>query len=224
MKKNIEILHKLSETALFKNIPEINIGQILTSLSPTLHTYKKETIIIDEGDTVKNLSIIISGTVHIEKIDYWGNRNIKAIIREYEIFGETFSCLNSVKANCQVIAQTECTIMQLNIDSILDISSSLNNTKEKLLHNLLKILASKNYMLTQKIDVMNKKTTREKLMEFLAQQSKEQSSNSILIPFNRQQLADYLSVDRSGLSTEISKLISEGVIETNKNKFILHKL
>ena len=224
MKKNIEILHKLSETALFKNIPEINIGQILTSLSPTLHTYKKETIIIDEGDTVKNLSIIISGTVHIEKIDYWGNRNIKAIIREYEIFGETFACLNSVKANCQVIAQTECTIMQLNIDSILDISSSLNNSKEKLLHNLLKILASKNYMLTQKIDVMNKKTTREKLMEFLAQQSKEQSSNSIRIPFNRQQLADYLSVDRSGLSTEISKLISEGVIETNKNKFILHKL
>lgn len=221
MKKNSEIIQKLAETALFKNISERDIEQILSTLSPDLRSYPKESIIINEGDSISNLSIVISGSVLIQTIDYWGNINIKANISEYEIFAETFACLNSVKANCQVCAQTDCTIMHLNIDSIFQ-STTLNQASNtQLLHNLLNILAWKNYMLTQKIDVMNKKTTREKLMEFLAQQSKQQNSSTIKIPFNRQQLSDYLSVDRSGLSTEISKLVHEGVLHVNKNLFTL---
>lgn len=237
-------IDKLANTLLFKGIPSTHILSVLSHLSPQLNYYKKDQLIIDEGDSVSNLSIVIEGSVHIQTLDYWGNINIKAKIGNYGIFGETFACLNDIHANCQASAQTDCTILSLNINSILNVNSTSHtqnsNTLQienpnslecdtnaelpyynQLLHNMLNILANKNYMLTQKIDIMNKKTTREKLIEFLTQQSKQHQSNQFTIDFNRQQLADYLAVDRSGLSTEISKLVQEGLIETQKNKFKL---
>lgn len=221
MKKHLDILNNLSKTTLFKNMNTTDIQELLNFLSTELHTYTKGNIIINEDDSINNLSIVISGAVLIQKIDYWGNVNIKAQINEFEIFGETFAFLNSAKANCQVYAQTDCKILNININSILNNTSNQQPLNNQLLHNLLNIFASKNYLLTQKIDIMNKKTTREKLMEFLTQQSKQQHSNTIKIPFNRQELANYLSVDRSGLSTEISKLTKEGIITAHKNVFTL---
>ena len=245
--KNIKPhLEKLSKTMLFKNIDQTHILEILTCLNPKLIHYTKGQLIINEGDSVSNLSIVVSGSVHIQTLDYWGNNNIKAKIGEYEIFGETFACLPHIKANCQASAQSNCTILSLNINTMLtpaknqdtpNFQAPSNNVPSikptnyilnkqmpyynQLLHNMLNILATKNYMLTQKIDVMNKKTTREKLIEFLTQQSKQKQSKQFTIDFNRQQLADYLAVDRSGLSSEISKLVQEGIIETQRNKFTL---
>ena len=224
-KKNIAPhLDNLANTMLFNSIPQNHILTILTFLSPEIKKYRKDQLIIDEGDTVNSLSIIIEGSVHIQTLDYWGNINIKANIGQYGIFGETFTCLPDIKANCQAIAQSDCVILNLDINTVLQTKES--STSElpyynQLLHNMLNILASKNYMLTEKIDIMNKKTTRDKLIEFLTQQSKLNQSNTFTIDFNRQQLADYLAVDRSGLSTEISKLVQEGLIETKRNQFTL---
>ena len=226
-------LDKLSHTMLFKGIAPDHILPILTCLSPQLKIYKKDQLIINEGDTVNTLLIVISGSVHIQTLDYWGNLNIKAKIGQYGIFGETFACLDNTKANCQACTQSESTILSLDINTMLypakkpnQASTTYDTTTElpyynQLLHNMLNILASKNYMLTQKIDIMNKKTTRDKLIEFLTQQAKLQGTNNFKIDFNRQQLADYLAVDRSGLSTEISKLVQEGIIQTNRNEFTL---
>ena len=220
MKISNEILKQLSNNPLFKNIPNDSLKELLPFLNPQITYYEKDQILFHEGDHIKNLGIVIKGSLHIETIDYFGNINIKAQIGPGEIFGETFACLNQIKANCQVKAQLNSQIIYL------DLSKFLKNENENyysllFINNLVTLLAKKNYMLTQKIDIMNKRTTRDKLLEFLFQQEKEQGSSTFTIPFNRQQLADYLAVDRSGLSSEISKLIKEGIITADKQIFHL---
>lgn len=220
MKKYMETLKK---SILFTDINENEIDHILNCLSSTIKEYKKGDYIIEAGDKISCVSLVLSGKVHIQKDDYWGNQSILTIINESELFCESYACLPDTPVSINAVAITDCTIMFLNLNHIITTCSSSCNFHVRLIHNLLSIIASKNMMLTDKLEHIGQRTTKNKVLSYLSHYCEKSNCASFEIPYNRQQLADYLSVDRSALSNELSKLRDEGIISFNKNKFKLLK-
>ena len=218
MKKYLEILKKC---LLFKNICEDNLIPMLSCLSPTIKKYGKKEIIISEGDSADNIGIVLGGSVQIEQTDYFGNRSIVTTVETSEIFGETFACADVVSFPVDVVANENTEVMFIDCFKIMNCCSNTCDFHRQTIFNLMKIVANKNLILQQKITVTSKRSTREKLMAYLHFQAKKNSSKKFNIPFDRQELADFLQVERSGLSAEISKLRNEGVIKSKKNSFEL---
>lgn len=216
MKEYFGILKKCN---LFYGIDANNLCAMLDCLGAKVCSYKKNQVIIAEGTPAKYFGIVLSGSVGITKLDYFGNKSIISIIEPSQLFGESFACAEVEAVSVNAIAQYDSEIMLIDCKKI---TNSCNNACEFhsiLIYNLLKILAEKNLMFNQKIEITSKRTTREKLMTYLSMQAKKNSSDSFYIPFDRQSLADFLEVERSGLSAEISKLRSEGIIESKRNYF-----
>lgn len=218
MQKYISIL---SECAMFRDINKENIISMLSCLDVKVIGCKQAEVIFAEGEEADNIGILLSGSVQIVRIDYFGNRSIVAMIEPGQIFGESFACAGITRLPVDVIATKDSEIMIINAKRII---STCNNTCEfhrKVIFNLLRVVATKNLLFHQKIEITSKRSTREKLMTYLLIQATKNKSNSFEIPFNRQELADYLEVERSGLSAEISKLRKEGMLENKKNYFVL---
>ena len=167
---------------------------------------------------------MLSGSVSITKLDYFGNKSIISVIEPSDLFGESFACAETKAVSVSVVAQNDSEIMLIDCKRIIHSCSNSCEFHSRIIYNLLKILAEKNLMFNQKIEITSKRTTREKLMTFLSFQAAKNSSNSFYIPFDRQSLADYLEVDRSGLSCEIGKLRKEGIIESKRNYFKILEL
>ena len=145
-----------------------------------------------------------------------------ALLGEMDVFGETFACLNQV-SDVQVIAEEASEILFLQVNRVLTTCSSSCQFHNRLIRNLLVICARKNYQMNVKVDILSQKTTREKLLTFLSRQAIRLGKQQFEIPFNRQQLADYLSVDRSAMTVELGKLKREGIIDFQKNVFTLNR-
>ena len=218
MKKYLEILKKC---ALFASIEEENLLKMLTCLGARIVTFDKKYTIFAEGSPAKHIGIVLSGSVQIVQIDYYGNRSILSEAGQGEVFAEAFACAEVRALPISAIANEPCDIMLINCDHILHTCHNGCGFHQQLIYNLMKDLASKTILFLQRIEVTAKRTTREKLMTFLALQARKAGSNAFTIPFDRQELADYLEVDRSGLSAEISKLQREGVLVSQKNRFTL---
>lgn len=218
MKKYFEILRKCS---LFNNINDDNLISLLGCLDAKVVSYKKRETILPEGGPAKYFGIVLSGNAQIVRIDYFGNRSIVTIVEPSELFGESFACAGVKKLPVDVISGDNTQIMLIDC---LRITQSCNNACEfhrQIIYNLMKVVATKNLIFTQKMEITSKRTTREKLMTYLMIQAKKNDSNNFDIPYDRQELADYLEVERSGLSSEISKLRNEGIIECKKNHFAI---
>ena len=155
------------------------------------------------------------------QVDYYGNRSILSNIAPGEVFAEAFACVEMKSLPITVIANEPSEILFLECNHILHTCSKHCGFHQQLIFNLMKDLAFKTLLFHQKIEVVSKRTTREKLMTYLMLQAKKADSNVFEIPFDRQELADYLEVDRSGLSSEIGKLCKEGVIKARKFHFEL---
>ncbi len=218
MKKYFEILRNCP---LFDDIVDEHIIDMMGCLGARVESYRKKETIISEGEPAKNIGIVLSGKAQIIRIDYFGNRSIVANIEVSELFGESFACAGVDKIPVDVIASEDCEIMLVDCRKIISSCSNACIFHNKMIFNLLKIVAMKNLIFNQKSEVTSKRTTREKLMAYLMLQAKKNNSSSFSIPYDRQELADYLEVDRSGLSAEISKMRNEGIIECRKNKFKL---
>lgn len=218
MKKFIPMLEK---TSLFGHISTSNIEFMLNCLSARVSYYKKDEFILHSGDNIDSLGMVIKGNVLILKEDFWGNRSIISEVSEGLPFAETYAFLSDSPLEVSVVASTDCTILFLNIKRILNTCSASCNFHNQLIENLLSDVAKKNMILTRKIEHMSKKTIREKLLSYLSAESQKNNSAFFKIPFDRQELADYLSVDRSALSNELSKLMKENVIIFKKNEFTL---
>ena len=200
MKKYLEILRNCK---LFESIEDENLLVMLSCLGAEVMSYTKNQYIFTEGETASHMGILLSGTAQIVRVDFYGNRSIVTTIKPSELFGESFACAETESVPVNVIAEIECEVML--IDS-------------RIIFNLMKSIAAKNLLLNQKIEIISKRTTREKLMAYLMIQAKQHGSN-FTIPYDRQELADFLEVDRSGLSAEISKLRKENVIECKRSFF-----
>ena len=218
MKKYLEIL---KQCLLFQDITDENLLAILGCLgAKTAHFQKKQTI-ISEGDFAGYIGIVLSGSAQIVQIDYFGNKSIMANIEPAGLFGESFACAGVETMPVNVIANEDTDIMLIDCLKITHSCSNACEFHQQIIFNLMKDIATKNLVFHQKIEITSKRSTREKLMTYLLSQAKRNESNSFEIPYDRQELADYLAVDRSGLSAEISKLRKEGVIKNRKNYFVL---
>lgn len=206
---------------LFSGIKEGDMIKMLSCLGAKVIEFDKRYTVFPEGSAAKYIGIVLSGAVQVEQIDYYGNRSIIAVAGRGEVFGEAFACaeLNSIPAS--VIAREPSEVMLINADHIMNTCSNNCGFHRQLIFNLMKGLAVKNILFHQKIEITSKRTTREKLMAYLLLYAKRVNKNRFKIPFDRQALADYLEVDRSGLSAEIGKLRKEGIIESHKNYFEL---
>lgn len=218
MKNYFETIQKCP---LFQEIEEAQLPAILTCLDAKIKSFDKKLTIFAEGISVKYIGIVLSGSAQIVQIDFYGNRSILANLKPSELFGEAFACAGASSLPVSIIANEPCEIMMLDCDRILHTCSNSCAFHQQIIFNLMKILASKTIRFQQKLEIVSKRSTREKLMTYLQLCAKEKRSNSFDIPFSRQELADYLEADRSGLSAEISKLRKEGLLECRKNHFVL---
>lgn len=218
MKKNLEILQKCS---LFNHIEDENLIAILGCLDAKIESFDKKYTIFSEGHPAKYIGIMLSGSAQIIQTDYYGNRSILSGIEPSEIFAESFACAEISSLPVTVIANEPSEVMLIDCNHILHTCSNNCEFHQQLIFNLMKNLASKAIMFQQKVEIISKRSTREKLMTYLTFQAKKAHKDSFDIPFDRQELADYLEVNRSGLSVEISKLCREGVIKNDRKHFVL---
>lgn len=218
MKKYLEILRNCK---LFENISDENLQAMLSCLGAEVRSYTKNQYLFTEGETVSHIGIILSGTAQIVRVDFYGNRSIVAVIEPPQLFGESFACTETRSVPVNVIAEKDCEVMLINSQKMLHPCCDACEFHSRIIFNLMKEIAAKNLLLNQKIEIISKRTTREKLMTYLLIQAKQYGKSSFTVPYDRQELADFLEVDRSGLSAEISKLRKENVIECKRNFFRL---
>lgn len=218
MKKYIGVLKR---TQLFAGVDEEEIESMLSCLNAKLKYYKKGEYVLRQGERSGLLAVLVEGKLHIQSDDYWGNRSILGDIVAGEMFGEAYIAPHSDVMINDVAALEDSTVIFFDVMCVITTCSNACRFHSAVAKNLLFAISEKNRKLVQKLSHMAKRTTREKLLSYLSTEAKRQNSNSFLIPFNRQQLADFLSVDRSAMSNELCKLRDEGLIAFNKNKFEL---
>ncbi len=214
-------LNVLQQCPLFSQIEEEDLLRMLVCLGARVESFDKKYTIIADGTPAKYIGIVLSGSVQVIRIDYYGNRSILSENGASEIFGEAFACAEVPSVPVTVIANEPCEIMLIDCGHILHTCSNNCGFHQQLIFNLMKELATKTILFHQKIEITSKRTTRDKLLTYLMFQAKKAGKNRFRIPFDRQELADYLEVDRSGLSAEISRLRKEGILESDKNEFVL---
>ena len=218
MEKYFEII---KQCFLFDGIVDSNLNILLDCLKAVRRTYKKNELVFSAGDTVRYVGVILSGSVHILQEDYWGNRTILAHIPPGGLFGEAFSCAEMDSLPVSVIAAEKSEILLIDCRRIIITCSSACVFHMTLIKNMIKLLAQKTIMLTQKMEIITHRTTRERLLAYLSSQAIKTGKSRFTIPFNRQQLADYLSVERSAMSAELSHMQSDGLIRTDRSEFEL---
>lgn len=218
MKKYIKILRKCS---LFCNIADEDILRMLTCMGAVVESFDKKYTIFSEGSCAKYIGIMLSGKAQNVRVDYNGNRSIISEIGVSEIFGEAFACAEMKSTPVSVIAVETCEVMFIECAHILHTCHNHCAFHSQMIYNLMRELAEKMIKYYKKAEIISQRTTRDKLLTYLTVVSKEKNDMSFDIPFDRQELADYLEVDRSGLSAEIGRLKKEGVLDCHKNHFEL---
>ncbi|MBP3587645.1 MAG: Crp/Fnr family transcriptional regulator [Clostridia bacterium] len=183
----------------------------------------KNHFVFREGDPATLVGIVLEGCVQMVREDYYGNRSILARIEPAGLFGESFACADVETLPISVAAVEDSRVLLIDSRRITTTCSNACGFHNQMIFNMLKVVANKNLVLTQKIEVTSKRTTREKLLAYLLTQAKLHQSDSFTIPYDRQGLADYLEVERSAMSAEISKLRRDGIIECERSTFHLLK-
>ncbi len=218
--ENIDFLMKLP---IFYNLKKDEIVNILKFFSYSKEDFEKNNFIFEIGKPISKIGIILSGEINIIKEDFWGNRNILNKFKSGEIFGEVFALAKVSPNNILVETSQNSKILFLDLTNFS--IDNENNSSEilKFLSNIFKISLKKNILFTEKLEHITKKTIREKIISYLSTEALKNRSNSFFIKFDRQELADYLFVERSALSRELSSMKKDGLIEYNKNYFTLIK-
>ncbi len=212
----------LLQNSLFAGVEEEELLPMLSCLQARSECFQKGAYIFRAGEQICGLSILVSGKLHIQKDDYWGNRSIISVVLPGELFGEAYAHPESGAILHDVVAVEESCVVYFDIRRVLTVCQNSCQFHARLVQNLFYVISEKNKFLVQKLGHMSKRTTREKLLSYLSEQSKKQGSANIIIPFNRQQLADFLSVDRSAMSNELCKMRDEGLLSFEKNRFMLY--
>lgn len=211
----------LQKSALFAGLDKSEIEGVLNCLGASIATYRKKQYIARIDETMDYIGLLLEGRVQIIQEDFMGNRNIISKVLPAQIFAESFACTPGSHLYVSIIAEETSKIMLLNVKRVLHTCNSSCTFHHMIIRNLLSEIAGKNIQLNEKLIHMAQRTTREKLLSYLSAERSRHNSPVFDIPYNRQQLADYLSVDRSAMSNELCKMRDEGLIEFNKNHFVL---
>lgn len=218
MTKNFDVLRKCP---LFNEIEDENLIEILKCMGAKEYSYAKGDTVFAEGDKARYFGIVLKGSVQLVRVDYYGNRSIVANIEPPQLFGEAFCCAGLDLLPLDAVAAEDTEILLIEAQRITHPWGNACVFYSQVILNLLNIVAKKNLVLHGKIEITSKRSTREKLMTYLLAQAKKVKSRTFTIPYDRQELADYLEVERSGLSSEIGKLRKEKVLECRRSTFTL---
>lgn len=218
MKKYLKLLQNCS---VFAGMNGEEIFSVLNCLEAAPKSFMRDEYILHSGDTTDEMGLMLSGSALIIQEDIWGNRSIMAKIIPGETFAEMFAASREAKLNVSVTAETDCEILMLNINKVFSVCPSSCSQHHHIIRNLISAMAQKTLKLNDKITHMSRRTTRDKLLSYLSSESQRQGKLDFRIPFDRQQLADYLCVDRSAMSAELSKLQKQGVFRYEKNHFVI---
>ena len=202
---------EISALPLFRGVPAEELPALLARASARTCAFQKGELLLRRGDVTRRLGLVLEGSVHIIREDFWGNRSIVGLAGPGEVFAESYA-LAGEPLEVSVLAAVPGAALFLEADGLTD---------ARLTANLLHLLARKNLMLTRKMRHMARRTTRDKLLSYLSAQALAAGSSEFDIPMDRQQLADYLAVDRSAMSAALGKLRDEGVLTFRKNHFRL---
>ena len=218
MTKYMETLQKCP---LFADVTVDEVQKMLGCLGARMvHGVKKETLIA-EGAAAQEFGIVLSGSVQIVRVDYYGNRSLVDEVLPSGMFCESFACADAETVPVDVVVKEEGDMMFIDCRHVTQVCCHACAHHQQMIYNLMRAVAERNLQYDQKLEILSQRTTRDKLMTYLALQAKRQGCDSFEIPYDRQELADYLEVERSGLSAEIGKLRREGVIKSEKNRFTL---
>jgi len=213
----------IKRNTLFRDSDINDLEPLLSNLDHYVNSYEKGESVISVGSEITSLAILLEGEVIITQIDFWGNQNIISKITEGQMFGEAVACLKDNISDVEVVVSKDAIVLFIAIENIIN----LKNDRPKhlaLQRNLLQALAMKNVLLKSKIDYLSKRSIRGKVLAFLSHESHRLKSADFKIAYNRQELADYLSVDRSALSKELMRLKKDGYLDYNRNHFVLHQI
>ena len=213
----------LKKTKLFEYMTEQEIESALKCFGKKTVKFKRGDIIIDSAEPVKNIALLLNGSVQILREDIEGNRAIIAQCYPSEVFAEALACAQVQKSPVTATAAADCEILFIPFNKIMKFCPDSCRLHSQIISNMLKILAQKNILLNAKIEHLSKRTIREKLLSYLSGQSKKAGNKKFVIPFDRSELADFLFIDRSAMSRELCKMRDDGIIEFDKNRFILKK-
>ena len=210
---------QISKTVLFQGTRPEDAEAMLKCLEAREKQFQKDETIYYVGDRVSELGLVLSGSVLIENDDLWGNRSILDRIGPGQIFAETYACVPGEKLLVTVTAAEKTEVLFLNVGKILRVCTNACSFHARLIRNLLTLSAQKNLNLSRRIFHTSAKSIRGRLLSYLSWQAVKQGSREFDIPFNRQQLADYLGVDRSAVSAELGKMKREGLIQVDRSHF-----
>lgn len=216
-----EFLSILQSSKLFSDISKKELTAILSCLEAKKVDFPKDAFVLRAGESIKSVGLVLSGSVIIIQEDIWGNRNILSKAEPGQTFAAAFACAPNSRLNVSVISETTVTVMFFNVKRILNVCPSACAHHSRLIRNLLSELAEKNLRFGEKLTHMGQRTTRAKIMSYLSAEAQRLGKYEFDIPFSRQQLADYLAVERSGLSSELGKMRGEGLLDFHKSHFIL---
>lgn len=212
-----------SNVKLFTNISSDCLGSMLQCLGAKTVSYRKNEIILMIDDSIESLGIVLDGSVLISSEDFMGIRSIITVIEKYDIFAEAYVCANITKSPVTITALDNCRIMWLKFPRIIQTCNKACQFHSRLIENMMNLLAIKNYQMHQKLEILSKRTLREKILTYLHLNSVKMKSKTFNIPLSRNELADFLNADRAALSRELGKMKEEGIIDFSLNSFkILH--
>ena len=212
----------LSRTMLFRGISEGEIEAMLGCLGAREATYGKGELIYRMGERARAMGLVLSGSVRVENVDAWGNVSVLSHAGAGRMFAEAYACTPEEPLMVNVVAAEHCTVLMLETERLARSCPSTCAHHSRILLNLMGILARKNLELSRRAFHTAPKTIRGKVLSYLSEQAAEQGCPTFQIPFNRQQLADYLGADRSALSAELGRMQKDGLISVYRNRFTLH--
>ena len=219
-KMNININYEvICQSAFFKNISKADLPSLLGCLSAKVRLYQKGSYIFFAGDKSHFLGIVQAGVAAVIKENEDGTRNIISKLGIAEMFGEAYMLKGEKSTPVSVIALEECEVLLLDYNKITTVCPATCAFHIQVIKNMTELLVEKVVMLSNKLNIVSKKTIREKLMAFLKMQRDYTKSDKFVINYSREQLADFLYIDRSAMSRELGKMRNDGLIRFNKNEF-----
>lgn len=213
-----DILREVN-SPLFDGINPEERKSILDCIGYHIGTFRKGDILAFEEENIRHIGVIISGAVDMVKEDLWGNKTMLVRIRKNEVFGETFACGSDNLSVVTFLVSEDAQILFLPFDRVMHSCTMACVFHHRLIENMVSVIANKNRDLMRKVEVVSKRTIREKLLAYLSIQAQVQKSCYFEIPLGRVELAEYLCVDRSALTRELVKMKEDGLIDYDKNCF-----
>jgi len=215
-----EHLQLLKSVGLFQGIDAAELETMLICIGAKVEGVRKDSIILLAGDKPRHVGIVVKGQVHIVREDFDGNRSLMAVLTPGDIFAEALCCAGVSESPVTVIADQDSTVMLLSFERILLTCPNSCPFHKKLIENMLWLIAGKNLMLQSHMEILSMKSIRAKVMRYIESFMPKQG-REITIPLNREELANYLCIERSALSHELMRMKKDGLIEYRKNRFAL---